>query len=136
MDVSKTFTILCACLFILCLTLTITALVVLHNALQVNQSRSDPATVPVGNSDPFSDTIDQSFGTTVIEPVDADPSPSERYCMKAVNGTVGIYTSDGYLMRMLSIRVETLPTAEQKALSEGITASSWEEVLSLIQDYE
>ncbi len=133
MDVSKFFTILCAFLFVICLTLAITTLVALHNTVRGIKEWQNKATVPVGNPDllPTDD-----FVTVTSEPTDVDLSPSEIYYMKSVNGTVGVYSADGYLIRMLNVRLETLPTAEQKALKEGITATSWEEILNLIQDYD
>jgi len=48
---------------------------------------------------------------------------------------IAIYTSDGYLVKTLDLVVDTLPEADQSALREGISVSSWREVLALIQDF-
>lgn len=60
----------------------------------------------------------------------------ERFCVREENGKIGVYTEEGYLIRSLSVNVQTLPEADRAALKNGIEIHSWRELIALIQDYE
>ena len=74
--------------------------------------------------------------STVTDTMGSVSEPqSASFYAKTVNGRIGIYTEDGYLVRLLELNVATLPDGERAALEKGIFKDSWEELLALLQDY-
>ena len=69
------------------------------------------------------------------EEVDADILYDVFYLREA-NGKIGVFTEQGYLVRMLTVDVAMLPEADRLALSDGICVTSWRELIALIEDYE
>ena len=64
------------------------------------------------------------------------PSPTESlYILREYVGQVGVYTPDGTLIRALDIPILSLPAADRRMLSQGITLFSEEELQTIIQDY-
>ena len=139
MDASKIFTVLCAFLLVICLTLSITALVVMRHAVDELAAWQEGVSIPVGNPDPLpTDTEEESLPSDTPdgkETTEADVLYN-RFYLRAVEGGIGVYTEEGYLIRHLAVAIETLPLQEQNALREGIRVSSWRELLERIQDYE
>ena len=68
------------------------------------------------------------------ESVDADVL-YDVFCVRAVHDKIGIYTAEGYLIRLLDVSPDTLPQPDRDALAEGICVTSWRELISLIEDY-
>lgn len=140
MDASKIFTVLCAFLLIICLTLSITALTVLRNAVDENEEWQRQAEILVGNLESFTEdqkesSIETNGNATDSPSVDADIL-YQRLCIREAGGKIAVYSEDGTLIRTVDIEVKTLPKSEQEALSHGIYVNSWRELISLIQDYE
>ncbi len=77
------------------------------------------------------------------EPVESDTDQDsiavdvlcQSFCMRENGGKIAIYTADGELVRILDLAVDTLPERDRIALQNGISLSSWKEVLALIEDY-
>ncbi len=140
MDVSKVFTVLCAFLLIICLTLSITSLVVLRNAVDENEEWQNRAEILVGNLEAFTEEREQTFPETDTGDLEAPSLDADilyhRFCMREADGKIGIYSDDGYLIRMIDVQVKTLPLSDQEELSRGIYVNSWRELISLIRDYE
>lgn len=67
--------------------------------------------------------------------VDADILYDVFYLREA-DGKIGVFTEQGYLVRMLAVDVETLPEQDRAAISAGICVTSWRELIALIEDYE
>ena len=64
------------------------------------------------------------------------PIPVQSYIMKEYNGKIGIYDAkNNELLKILDVYVATLPKADRKMLSEGISAKSEYELVMLVQDY-
>ncbi len=143
MDTAKIWTILCAFLLLICLTLSITSVVVLRNALAENeawQTRTRALTEDLAaclahlEEDPDSIPVDTPTGDGGSD-VDADVLYN-RFCLRETGGKIGIYNDEGYLVRLLDTDVQTLPAAEREALQNGFCVNSWEELLEWIQNYE
>ncbi len=49
---------------------------------------------------------------------------------------IGVYTEDGLLVKRIATPVSMLPAADRHELDAGLIAGSWEEVLSILQDYD
>lgn len=139
MDASKILLVICAFALIVCLTLCITTLSVLRNAVAENGTLQSDANALVGELtscvEQLNEYIDTSDSIEVSVGTDTKGTTDGGFCMRDTNGTVGIYTSDGYLVKLLDVSVSTLPPAAREALAKGITVGSWEELISLIQDY-
>lgn len=140
MDASKIFTVLCAFLLVICLTLSITALVVMRNAISENEAWQSRAEVMVGKLDSILEgTSDRDL--PVSAPTDKEDSSTDgdtpqRFCLRDVGGKIGVYTEDGYPVRVLDVPVKALPTSDQTALADGIWVNSGRELNELIRDYE
>ncbi len=136
MDISRIISVMCVFLLAVCLILSITALTVLRNTV-------DESTRACMEVQGFLESLEENQSVNEEPPeteVEVDNSIpvdvlSDRFCMREINGKIAIYTSDGYLVRLLDISVETLPHADQQALQQGIEVSSWKEILALIQDF-
>ncbi len=135
MDISRIISVSCVFLLALCLILSICVMSFLKNAvtestqacLEVQELLETVSTHVETPSHTAEDTmVDSSIPTDVLY---------HQFCMRESNGKIAIYTSDGYLVKTLDLVVDTLPEADQSALREGISVSSWREVLALIQDF-
>ena len=140
MDASKILLIICAFTLIVCLTLCITALAVLRNAVAENNLLQKEATVLVDRLDGFVDLMEEitsSDGEISIEVSGGKESSTSAngFCLRETNGKIAIYTADGYLVKLLEVSVDSLPKEAREALKTGVCVNSWEELLSLITDY-
>lgn len=142
MDASKIFTVLCAFLLVICLVLSITALVVMRNAVSESETWQEKAAVLVGNLDSLiSDTTEADGSVSTSTDTEDEPSTEadvlyNRFCLRETEGKIGVYTEDGYLIRLMDVSVRTLPQSEQSALADGISVNSWRELIERMQDYE
>lgn len=69
-------------------------------------------------------------------PVQGDVSAkTAKYTVKEIEGRIGIFSSDGSLIRLLPVIVEFLPEADRKLLSDGIDLYDDASLASLIEDY-
>lgn len=140
MDVSKVFALLCAFLLVICLSLSITTVALLHNTARQGEEWQSRADAVIETLENFSN---ENTEDTPEAETDVESSPSvdadilyQRLCMREVGGKIGIYSEDGYLIRMLDVEVQTLSKKDREELSKGIYVNSWRELVSLIQDYE
>lgn len=58
------------------------------------------------------------------------------FSIREVNGQIGIFTDEGYLIRTLPVDIRTLPAIDREALASGITVNSWRELIAMIEDFE
>ena len=136
MDSTRIILMLCVFLLSICLVFSISALMVLRNAVEeADRVRVDAK----GLLDDFQSSLKKQEESTGGQE-SPDPSISvdvlyDTFCMRESGGKIAIYTSEGYLVRILDVSVDTLPEADRNALRTGITVSSWKELLALIQDY-
>jgi hypothetical protein len=139
MDISKLLAVLCCFVLIVCLTLSITTLVVLRNAVAENGALQNEAEALVAELNGCVDVLNQSIEQETSVPTVNDTTKtdvlSDAFCIREVNGKIGVYTSDGYLIRLLEVNVDTLPQKDREALKKGIVINSWRELIAIIQDY-
>ena len=135
MDITKTFTILCAILLLICLVLTVTTLIIMRQTL--DKSLAFQSAVLAMHTIP--PTLETPKDTTHDDPPPADVEADvlyNRFTLKEHNGQIGVYSEEGYLIRTFQISVSTLPREAREALKKGVTFHSWRELLQLIEDYE
>lgn len=141
MDISKIFTALCGLMLAVCLTLSITALTVLRTAVKENDAAQQKT---AQLADDLRDCVDalqqkkddssESLPTSTV-PKDDDRSPVS-FVLRDAGGVIGVYTHDGYLVRLTEIQVTHLPEQDRQQLQDGILAESWKDALDRLQDYE
>ena len=121
MDLTKLFLILCIVLLCVSIILCFSAYLFAHetwiSAIVASTAQSGTSTTEATPADTPADILVQEF------------------CVRESNGTVAIYTGDGYFVRYLDVEVALLPHEDQEALKRGILLSSWKELLALIEDY-
>ena len=139
MDITKIFAVLCGFLLIICLTLSITCLVVMRNAVEetsVWQGRAEALVNELNGCVQVMRDL-ESEDIPVIAPDENDKNEENtRYCLRLDGDCIGIYDADGYLIKNLQTRASLLPTKERERLSAGIWVESWVEAGRLLQDYE
>ena len=139
MDITKIFAVLCGFLLIICLTLSITCLVVMRNAVQETSIWQDRAEALVNELDGCVEAMKniENEDVPVLAPEQGEPTEEKvRYCLRLDGDTLGVYDADGYLIKMLETRTALLPQKEREKLAAGIWAESWGEMQKLVQDYE
>lgn len=136
MDVPKILTAICGFLLIVCLVLSITALVSLRNAIDETDALKVSANTILRKLNGYVETLEKEQAEDSIPTVAPNGSASsDGYCIRAVGKKIGIYTADGALIQLLDVDPATLPPADRQALEGGITVKSWQEMLSLLADY-
>ena len=140
MDVTKFFTLLCGFLLIICLTLSITCLVVMRNAVaetSVWQGRAEVLVDKLGGCVEAIKDIEIEEDIPVSAPNASDPENIKaRYCLRLVGDAIGVYDENGYLIKRESTQASLLPPSERQRLAEGIWVESWGEIETLLQDFE
>ncbi len=144
MDLSRIISISCVFLLAICLILCICVTLFLHNTVKESTAaclevqalleRVSENTEPLQGS--TEDTTDEPAQDTTVDNSIPTDVLYHQFCMRESGGRIAIYTSDGDLVKTLDQPVAMLPEADQTALREGISLSSWREVLALIQDFE
>ena len=138
MDITKIFAILCGFLLIICLTLSITTLVVMRNAVEETTVWQNRAESLVNELDGCVEAMKNMANEDipVLAPENDNKSQTNnRYCLRLNGESIGIYDSDEYLIEHLDINPILLPTKERELLSAGIWVESWKDLQKLIQNY-
>lgn len=139
MDITKIFAVLCGFLLIICLTLSITCLVVMRNAVEetsVWQGRAEALVNELGGCVEAMRNIENE-DLPVLAPNDTDKETEQtRYCLRLDKNGIGIYDADGYLLKRLESNANLLPVKERERLTAGIWVESWGDAQKLMQDYE
>ena len=73
--------------------------------------------------------------TQYNEGTDTSPYQDETYTVREYFGRIGIFKSDGALMRVLEVYVKTLPEADKRLLGEGFEIVGKKQLNSIIEDY-
>ena len=139
MDITKIFAILCGFLLIICLTLSITSLVVMRTAVEETAVWQDRAKSLVNELDGCVEAMKNMANEDipVLAPEDNNKTdPNTRYCLRLMDNAIGIYDADGYLIERLDTNPILLPAKEREILSNGIWKDSWQEIQKLAQDYK
>jgi len=139
MDFSKLFALISTFVLIVCLTLSMTTLVVLRNAIDENsqmqaeaQGFLDDLNTAVERLD--SAAIDPPSDQTGKEDVPTNVS-AEVYSIREYNGKIAVYNADGAMIHWVDVNTALLPSEERSALKDGIEVQSWEAMASCLQDY-
>lgn len=69
------------------------------------------------------------------EPATAEESPVTLYVVREYNGKIGVFSSDGGLLRTVSVMVSALPVKDRDALTAGINVTSFAELNALLEDF-
>ena len=139
MDITKIFAILCGFLLIICLTLSITSLVVMRTAVEETAVWQDRAKSLVNELDGCVEVMKgiNNEDIPVLAPEDDNNTEAHtRYCLRLNGNFIGIYDADGYLIERLDTNPILLPTKERELLSGGIWAESWKDMQELTQNYQ
>ena len=64
------------------------------------------------------------------------PAPGSVYVLRDCGGSVAVYdaASSGSPLRVTTIETKTLPQADRELLGQGLSVSSEEELLTLLED--
>lgn len=140
MFISKILNILCAFLLTVCLCISVTTLCALRNALDENkllQQRTEELLEELDRSVLAMDAIAED-AVQVLANQNQAPTTEEKnptvYRLRSTGENIGVYTADGNLIKLLDVHPKTLPTEIQRMLEEGISLSSWDELVEMIQD--
>lgn len=138
MDVTKIFALLCGFLLIICLTLSITCLVVMRNAVEETSVWQGRAEALVNELDGCVEAMRNMEVEDVpaLAPDETQKEDVARYCLRLDGDRLGVYDSEGYLIKSTQIRASLLPAKERERLASGIWVDSWTEAGLLLQDYE
>ena len=139
MDVTKIFAILCGFLLIICLTLSITCLVVMRNAVHETSLWQERAEVLVNELDGCVEAMKEleSEDLPVLAPEENETNEApRRYCLRLDGDTLGIYDVDGFLIEQLQTQASLLPSTERQKLLAGVWVDDWRALQKLVQDYE
>ena len=139
MDITKIFAVLCGFLLIICLTLSITCLVVMRNAVEETAVWQDRAEALVNELDGCVEAMKniENQDVPVLAPEENDKKEeSTRYCLRLDNNGLSIYDADGYLLERLETNANLLPAKERERLADGIWVDSWLEMQRLAQNYD
>ena len=136
MDISKLLTLLCAILLMLTLLLSVTSVFMFKEISQwnvesylKNEDKSDSTTATDSTDHAENNEEEPLVNGTQNEDspsVDADILYNKFY----------IRELHGKLIRTLNVKVAALPQSDREKLKNGIRVNSWNELVSLIQDYE
>ena len=139
MDASKILMILCCFVLTVCLTLCISTLVVLRNAIAENGTVQNDAKELVSELDgcvaELNEAITKNDSISASVNTDQTSGITGGFLIRESNGVIGVYSADGTLLRLLDISVNSLPAADREALAKGIKVNSWRELIALMQDY-
>ena len=139
MDITKIFAILCGFLLIICLTLSITCLVVMRNAVEETatwQNRAELLVKELGGCVEVMKNIEGEDVPVLAPEEEEQGKTNTRYCLRLDGERIGIYDADGYLIEYLETNSMLLPTKEREILSKGIWVESWKDLQKLLQNYE
>lgn len=135
MDFSRIALLLCVLLLAVCLVFSISALMVLRNAVSETDQMRLEAQEMLDDFGGYLKDQELNAGEEETAPTVPVDVLYDTFCIRESGGKIAVYTADGYLVRLFDVPVDTLPEADRKALQEGISVSSWKELLALIQDY-
>ena len=67
--------------------------------------------------------------------VETATEPEFACVLRAEGGKIGVYTPDGYLIRILDVDLRTLPESDLAALAQGVPVASRAELLERMEDF-
>ncbi len=144
MNFSKLTSILCCFLLLVSLTFSVTALSALRTAVEESRQRDALASQLLARLEevvavmaPADTEPDLPVSSVTPDKDEENANPMSReFCIRTEGERIGIYTEEGYLIRFLDAELSLLPLSEQEALREGISVSTYRELIERIQSYE
>ena len=143
MGLSKLFLLLGTGILAVCLVLSITTLQVLRNAISENDLIQESAYSLVGELNGCVRALSEL--STPVVPVESDTGEepakevsgfAESFWLRASGNRIGLYNAKGKLIKLLEVKVDSLPASMREELQRGIAFDSLEEVLELLRDLE
>lgn len=133
MDVSRILIAMCGFGLSVCLFFSIGALSGLHRAAIKSNAIQEEA-------EELIDRLDERLDELESIPTDTPPITSqekeERFMISAVNRMIGVYGNNGDLLRIVDVSIDTLPKSERDRLQKGLFVDSWQEVETILQNYD
>ena len=143
MGISKLFLFLGAGILAVCLVLSITTLQVLRNAISENDLIQENAYSLVGELNGCVRALGElSIPSTPVEKEeDVEPSKevvakTKLYWLRATGNKIGLYNSEGKLLKLMDFPLDRLPASMREEFSRGVSISSLEGLLELLRDLE
>jgi len=138
-DISKLLTGICVTLLIICIVFCTTALVSLRNAVAESEELQTEAQGLVFDLNSCLSQLEKPLKELTSNredtAVEVGASPMS-FCLREDGGTLCVYTAEGFLVQRLDVNVSTLPKKDRELLVVGISCATWQEMATLIQDYE
>ena len=140
MDISKFFAVIGSFLLIVCLTLSITTLVVLRNAIDENEQMQSNAEELIDQLNASVNQFDTTVNADLKESVESTQdlptnAKVERFWVREYNGKIAVYNTDGNMIHWVDTNVSMLPAKDRDALAVGIEVESMDGLIALIEDY-
>ena len=142
MGLSKLFLLLGTGLLAVCLVLSITTLQVLRNAISENDLIQESAYSLIGELNGCVRALGE-LSTPVVpvesgqeEPATEVLASAESFWLRTAGNGIGLYNAKGKLIKLLEMRVDSLPSSMREELQRGISFDSLEDVLELLRDLE
>lgn len=99
-----------------------------------NESGSGSSSTPTGKTENGASAGNAESDKTP-EPSTTEESPVTLYIVREYNGKIGVFSSDGGLLRTVSVMVSALPVKDRDALTAGIHVTSFAELNALLEDF-
>ena len=138
MDISKLLTGICVFLLLICIVFCTTALVSLRNAVEESKELQSEAQDLIFEMNGCLDQLEKPLKELATDRQDTSVDatvPQDAYCLRQSDGILCIYTADGELVQCLDVDVQTLPQHDREMLNAGISCATWQELMTLVQDY-
>ena len=140
MDISKFFAIIGSFLLIVCLTLSITTLVVLRNAIDENEQMQGNAAQLIDQLNASVNRFDTTVNADVTDSEDTledlpTNAKTEQFWVREYNGKIAVYNTEGNMIHWADTNVSLLPAKDREALAAGIEVESMERLIALLEDY-
>ena len=119
--------------FLICILLIALSFTILYQSSQryrVAQALLDTLQESLEQAESVEKSTEETDTDTTVDSV------HDVFYLREANGRIGIFTEQGYPIRMLTVDVATLPEVDRLALSDGICVTSLSELIALIEDYE
>ena len=109
------------------------------DASQVDASQVDASQVNAEPDDTEVMLPEETVAEAVVTHAEAhaaEPAAERGYIISVYRGIIGVFDADGRLLRTVNVSVATLPASDREALLDGIPASTQEQMLEIVGQYE
>ena len=106
-----------------------TSLTAKRSSTDESQAESDTATESIITEYVYVDKIVENNTQILETPADT------TYVVREYMGKIGIFLTDGTLVRVIEVYAKTLPEADRRLLEEGFEIIGNQQLYSVIEDY-